>query len=212
MKRYLTLLLISFIILCQALVGCTGSKGQPPLAEASRKEALSSVVLGFYTDSQNAKESMLSNIKKLNEVAFFWYTFDGTGLIKRAGNVDLGLKATVQKDGVKAYALVHNMGAGGFNSQLAHQVLANGTSRSKFINNLVDLSIKEDWDGISIDLEKIPDNDRSNYSAFLDQLHTALKAKIRFLMSQFLQNIRMIQTIFGQVLSIILPLDRRQIR
>lgn len=40
-----------------------------------------------------------------------WYSFDGTGKLKRVGNVDLSLKENAQKGGAKAYALVHNMGA-----------------------------------------------------------------------------------------------------
>ncbi|WP_088188261.1 glycosyl hydrolase family 18 protein [Desulfosporosinus sp. FKA] len=197
MKRYLTLIIISVLILCQTLIGCTGSKnvpqissssgvrkGQPPKAEASRQETSNSsnhVVLGFYTDSQRAKESLVKEINNLDEVAFFWYTFDGSGIVKPAGNVNLNLKERAQKGGAKVYALIHNLDANGFNSQLAHQVLANKANRLKFINNLVLLTTKDNWDGIAIDIEKILAADRKNYSAFLDELHTSLRAKNKIL-------------------------------
>lgn len=198
MKRYLTLLIIGTLILCSTLCGCTGPKNtqqqlpdpkvgandQPPPAEASRKDVLSSdkrVVLGFYTDAQGSKDSMLKNIKTLDEVAFFWYSFNGTGIIKPTGNVNLSLKEAAQKGGAKAYALVHNLGVSGFDSQLAHQVLANKAIRTDFIKNLVVLTTKENWDGITVDIEKIPADDRKNYSAFLDELHSSLKAKDKIL-------------------------------
>ncbi|MDQ7092130.1 glycosyl hydrolase family 18 protein [Desulfosporosinus sp. PR] len=197
MKRYLTLIIIGSIILSSMLGGCseaknlrlfspprTGADRQPPAAEAARKNVLNPnehIVLGFYTDSQASKNSVLKNIKNLDEVAFFWYSFNGTGTIKRTGNIDLNLKETVQKNGAKAFALVHNLDSKGFNSQLAHQVLANKTIRSDFIRNLVALTVKENWDGLAVDIEKIPAGDRQAYSDFLDELHTSLKDKDKIL-------------------------------
>ncbi|AET69580.1 putative glycosyl hydrolase [Desulfosporosinus orientis DSM 765] len=198
MKRYLTLIIAFIIILMLELSGCSGvnspqlsspqhadEKGQLPEAEASRDDVLGSgkrVVLGFYTDFGKAsKDSLTKNIKALDEVAFFWYSFDGTGNPKPVGNVDLSLKDAAQKGGAKAYALVHNLGAKGFDSQLAHQVLANKNVRADFIKNLVTLTITEHWDGIAIDIEKIPADDRNDYSAFLAELNSALKAKNKIL-------------------------------
>ena len=199
MKRYLTLSVVFIIILGSVLSGCTGSKplpqllpplqvgdnGQPPQAEASRKDVLGPgkrIVFGFYTDSGiKAKDSVTNNIKLLDEVAFFWYSFDETGKLKRAGNVDLSLKEATQKGGAKAYALIHNMGVDQFDSQLAHQVLANQAIRGDFIKNLVALTIEENWDGVAIDIEKIPPDDRNNYSTFINELHSALKAKDKIL-------------------------------
>lgn len=198
MKRYLTLIVVSITILGSVLSGCTGTKytpqllhppqvgdnGQPPQAEASREDVLGSgkrVVLGYYTDAgTKSKDSLTEHIKALDEVAFFWYSFDGMGKLKRVG-IDLSLKETAQRGGAKAYALVHNMGVDEFDSQLAHQVLANNPIRADFIKNLVALTTKENWDGIAIDIEKIPPDDRNNYSAFMNELHSALKAKDKIL-------------------------------
>ncbi|TGE33400.1 glycosyl hydrolase family 18 protein [Desulfosporosinus sp. Sb-LF] len=199
MKRYLTLIVISLSILGTALSGCTGIRpapqtppaqmgvnGQPPQAEASRDDVLGAgkrVVLGFYTDAgAKSKDSLAKNIKTLDEVAFFWYSFDGAGKIKSTGNVDLSLKETAQKGGAKAYALVHNLGGDeGFNPQLAHQVLANSTVRAVFVKNLVALTTHDNWDGIAIDIEKVLPNDRNIYTAFLNELHSVLKANGKIL-------------------------------
>lgn len=199
MNRYLTLIVVSITILGTVLSGCTGVKyspqllptpqvavdGQPPQAEASREDVIGSgkrVVFGFYTDAgKKSKESLTEHIKALDEVAFFWYSFDGTGKVKRLGNVDLSLKETAQKGGAKAYALVHNMGEKEFDSVLAHQVLANTAIRADFIKNLVALTTQENWDGVAIDIEKIPPDDRNNYSTFLNELHSALKTKDKIL-------------------------------
>lgn len=199
MKRYLTLMLAAAIILQPAISGCSDFKGLPrlmsaqqredkgqlPEAEAAHEDVLApgkGAVLGFYTDAgQAARDSLVKNIKALDEAAFFWYAFDGTGKVKPAGNVDLSLKEAAQKGGVKAYALVHNLNGEEFDSQLAHQVLANQAVRGEFIKNLLALTIQENWDGLTIDIEKILAGDRSSYSAFLAELHTALKAKGKIL-------------------------------
>ncbi|EGW39148.1 glycosyl hydrolase family 18 protein [Desulfosporosinus sp. OT] len=201
MKRYLTLFIVSFIILGSALLGCAGAqptpqssspshkgdKDKPPQAEASRKDVLGSekrVVLGFYTDlgsvESKAKQSVIKHIKAIDELAFFWYSFDGTGKVKNA-NVDLSIKEIAQKGGVKVYALVHNLSEKQFDPQVAHQVLANPVVRKSFINNLLALTTKENWDGITIDIEKISSADRNNYSTFIKELQSALKAKDKVL-------------------------------
>jgi len=204
MKRYLTLMVIITLVLGLNLAGCTnvqpnapqppaprpelGKTGQLPEAEAGREDVLGAekrVVLGFYTDPEGpvpgSKDSTLKHINALDEVAFFWYTFDGTGKVKRSGKVDLSVKDAVQKNNAKAYALVHNMTGRQFDPEVAHKVLANAGVRAAFVRNLVNLTTTENWDGIAIDIEKTPPADRNNFSAFLAELAKALKAKNKIL-------------------------------
>lgn len=203
MKRFLTFSLIAVLVLSLNLVGCnttqppttpapnpmTSDNGEPPKAEAeTRQDVLGAekrVVMGFYTDPEGptpgSKESMMKNIKQLDEVSFFWYTFDENGKIVTSGKKDLSIKEDAQKNGAKAYALIHNMRSGLFDANLAHKVLANPQTRSTFINNLINLTLTEKWDGLAIDIEKTPPGDRNNFSAFLDELHKALKAKDKVL-------------------------------
>ncbi|CAA7599876.1 Glycoside hydrolase superfamily [Acididesulfobacillus acetoxydans] len=201
MKRFLTLIVISSLMLVST-AGCGSvpqspqpqrpqkmtDAGQPPQAEATRQDVLGAnkrVVMGFYTDAEGpvagSKASMIQHLNVLDEVAFFWYTFDGNGNVKPSGKVDLSLKSLVQKHGAKAYALVDNMAGGGFDANLARRVLANPATRARFISNLVNLTTKDGWDGISIDIEKTPPAERNDFSAFVSALHTALKAKDKVL-------------------------------
>lgn len=203
MKRFLTLSLITVLVLGLNLTGCnpaqqptppapnqmTTDNGEPPKAEAeTRQDVLGEekrVVMGFYTDPEGptpgSKESMMKNIKMLDEVSFFWYTFDQKGKIVTSGKKDLSIKEAAQKNGAKAYALIHNMRGGLFDANLAHQVLATPQARTNFVTNLLNLTINEKWDGLAIDIEKTPPGDRNNYSAFLSELHKALKAKDKVL-------------------------------
>lgn len=208
MKRFLTFMMSSALILGLALTGCTNVPSpilpqtpeqtsqdttKPPEAEAgaTRESVLGPekrVVLGFYTDPEGpvpgSKETTLKNNKLLDEVAFFWYSFDATGKVVPSGKVDLKTKETVQKNGSKAYALVHNMnltGTVGFDANLAHKVLSNPGIRANLVTNLVNLTTKDGWDGISVDVEKTPPGDRNNFSAFVDELGKALKAKDKVL-------------------------------
>jgi len=207
MKRFLTFMMSSTLILGLALTGCsnvpspvppqtpkkTSQDTKPPEAEAgaTRDSVLGSekrVVMGFYTDPEgptpSSKESMLKNAKLLDEVAFFWYSFDATGKVVPSGKVDLKIKETAQKNGSKAYALVHNMnltGTVGFDANLAHRVLSNPAIRANLVTNLVNLTTKDGWDGIAVDVEKTPPGDRNNFSAFVAELSKALKAKDKIL-------------------------------
>jgi len=207
MKRFLTFMMSSALILGLALTGCsnvpspvppqtpekTSQDTKPPEAEAgaTRDSVLGSekrVVMGFYTDPEGptpgSKESMIKNAKLLDEVAFFWYSFDATGKVTPSGKVDLKIKETAQKNGSKAYALVHNMnltGTVGFDANLAHRVLSNPAIRANLVTNLVNLTTKDGWDGISVDVEKTPPGDRNNFSAFVAELGKALKAKDKVL-------------------------------
>jgi spore germination protein len=202
MKRFLTLSLIIALVLGLNLTGCnriqqptppapqmTTENGEPPKAEAeTRQDVLGAekrVVMGFYTDPEGptpgSKDSMMKNINQLDEVAFFWYTFDQSGKVVTSGKKDLSIKEAAQKNGAKAYALIHNLKGGLFDANLAHSVLANPQTRSTFVNNLVQLTLNEKWDGISIDIEKTPPGDRNNFSALLDELHKGLKAKDKVL-------------------------------
>jgi spore germination protein YaaH len=207
MKRFLTFMMSSALILGLALTGCTNVPSpvppqtpeqtsqdtKPPEAEAgaTRDSVLGSekrVVLGFYTDPEGpvpgSKESMIKNAKLLDEVAFFWYSFDATGKVVPSGKVDLKIKETAQKNGSKAYALVHNMnlsGTVGFDANLAHRVLSNPAIRANLVTNLINLTTKDGWDGISLDVEKTPPGDRNNFSAFVAELGKALKAKDKVL-------------------------------
>jgi len=207
MKRFLTFVMSSALILGLALTGCSNAQPnsqpkaqqqttqstQPPQAEAgaTRDSVIGPekrVVMGFYTDPEGptpgSKESMIKNAKLLDEVAFFWYSFDATGKVVPTGKVDLKIKETAQKNGSKAYALVHNMnltGTVGFDANLAHNVLSNPEKRANLVTNLVNLTTKDGWDGISVDVEKTPPGDRNNFSAFVAELGKALKAKDKVL-------------------------------
>lgn len=208
MKRFLTFTLSSALILGLALTGCSNvqpnapqnspqnvssQNSQPPQAEAgsTRNSVIGPekrIVMGFYTDPEGqtpgSKSSMVKNAKLLDEVAFFWYTFDSSGKVIPNGNVDLNTMRTAQKNGSKTYALVHNMntsGNVGFDANLAHRMLSNPTARTKFVANLVNLTTKDGWDGISVDIEKAPPGDRDKFSSFVAELGKALKAKDKVL-------------------------------
>lgn len=201
MKRFLALLFIGGLTLSVGLTGCSNvpqpnpqspqqmtDNGKPPEAEATRQDVLGAekrVVMGFYTDAEGpvpgSKDSMVKHINAMEEVSFFWYTFDGSGNVKKSGQVDMNTKNLAQKNKAKAYALVHNMAGGGFDANLAHRVLSNASARSNFVTSLANLTSREGWDGIAIDIEKTPPADRNNFSTFLDELHKALKAKDKVL-------------------------------
>ncbi|MDA8440802.1 MAG: glycosyl hydrolase family 18 protein [Peptococcaceae bacterium] len=202
MKKGLAVLLTLFFILTLA-PGCspqapqpmdntrTSDKG-PDKAEAdqTRPDVLGKdkkVVMGFYVEGEglipSSKQSLSTNSALLDEVAFFWYTFDSNGNIRGMVKQDQSARTLAKNHNAKVYAIVNNLvpGGQGFNPDLAHQVVSNPKTRAKFVSNLVNLTTTKGWDGISIDIERTPPGDRNNFSAFIKELGAALKAKDKVL-------------------------------
>jgi len=202
-KKVMAVVLTLFFIVTLA-VGCAptapkpmdntkqGSTGGPEKAEAdqNRPDVLGSdkrVVMGFYVEGEgpvpSSKQSMMKNAGILDEVCFFWYSFDSNGAVKNVVKQDIEAKNAAKKNNAKVYAVVHNLvpGGKGFSPELAHAVLANPAKKQTFITNLVNLTTSQSWDGIALDIEKVPPGDRGNFSAFIKDLGAALKAKDKVL-------------------------------
>jgi len=200
MKRWLTIILIIIFVL-GSVTGCNSvqnpdptqppqmmENGEPPQAEATREDVLGDdkrVVMAFYINGEgdipSSKDSMLKHAKLIDEISFFWYSFDGNGNVYPADKVDMSVKDAAQKNKAKAYAVIHNLTKEGFDANLAHKVLANSTARNNLVQSLVKMTIKDGWDGIAVDIEKTPPSDRKNFSTFITELHKGLKAKDKVL-------------------------------
>lgn len=169
----------------------TGSTGVDKAeADQTRPDVLGKgkkVVMGFYVQNEglipSSKQILTKNATAMEESSFYWYTFDSNGNIKNLIKPDPSAKEFAKSHNVKVYAVVNNMvpGSHTFDADLAHRVLANPSVRARFISNMVNLTTSQGWDGISIDIERTPPGDRANFSAFIQELGTALKAKDKVL-------------------------------
>ncbi len=202
MKKVLAIVLTLFFIVT-LMAGCAPTAPKPPdttmqgqtgpekaEADQTRPDILGKdkrVVMGFYVEGEgpipSSKQSLSAHADLLDEVSFFWYSFDANGNIKNSGKQDQDAKNLAKKKNAKVYAVIHNLvpGGQGFSPGVAHNVLANPGIRTKFSQNLVKLATTQGWDGIALDIEKVPPQDRGSFSTFVKDLGTALRAKDKVL-------------------------------
>ncbi len=151
--------------------------------DAEPQSGSETVVLGFYTEKgpgeeTDSSDSLRTGVELMDEVAFFWYTFDKKGNVKVWGKPNLDALEFAKEKKLKTYALIHNLGSQGFDSDLAHAVLADRDGvRSRFIENIVKTVKEGGFDGVSVDIEAVPSQDRQEYTAFLKELRAAMKGK-----------------------------------
>ncbi|MDI6706697.1 MAG: glycosyl hydrolase family 18 protein [Bacillota bacterium] len=146
-------------------------------------------VLGFYVDKEYGHPSsysgMVNNAKLISAVAPFWYRLspeDGSKLQEHHpydGFTDEDLKGVINKahsQNIEVLMLVHNLLYGGQanGKELARQMLKTAESRKVFIDE-IEKKIKEyKYDGVNIDIENIPLEDRDRFSSLMKELYERL--------------------------------------
>ena len=100
-----------------------------------------------------------------------WYYIDENfSLIERTYVEELVYKC--REWGVKVLPLIANKG---FKRDLIHKILSDPDIRDKVIDDIVKLVIKRGYDGVNIDFENIPPEDRDNLTEFMRLLYLKLK-------------------------------------
>ncbi len=143
----------------------------------------SPLVLGFYTEKGPGEEtdsadSLRRNYRLLDEIAFFWYTFDGNGNIRTWGTPRFESLDFAKSRNIKTFALVHNLGPAGFDPALAHSVITRPEARQRFIRGIEKVLEEKGFDGVQVDIEAVPPADRQAYTSFLKELRDGLKGKM----------------------------------
>ena len=123
-------------------------------------------VLGFTFDGA-AYNSVVTNSIYINSIATFSYSTDGTGNIIGAVPKEVGYANSM---GINTYAMIVNHG----DTNVAKALLENQTSRQNLINNILSTLKSNGYNGVNIDLEGVPKEDRGSYSAFIKELYSAL--------------------------------------
>ena len=74
-------------------------------------------------------------------------------------------------NGVKVIPLIANKG---FNRDIVHRILSNSANRERAVEQILDLVVSRSYDGINIDFENIPPEDRTNLTLFMKLLYEKL--------------------------------------
>ncbi len=99
-----------------------------------------------------------------------WFFLNDAG--KVSGSGDPALVKWAHQNGKQVWAMIGNR----FKADLTHSVISQAPQRKAVINQIVQYAKQYQLDGINIDFENVKTSDRNNYTLFINELSTALKA------------------------------------
>lgn len=125
--------------------------------------------LFYYSDTPEAWASIQENIDRISILAPGGYSVDEKGVVW--GDVDARLLRLARERKVPVMPLIVNPG---FDQQMLHRFLADGTARQRAIASLRDLCRRNGYLGIQVDFENLGIDDRDAFTRFFRELATAL--------------------------------------
>lgn len=136
--------------------------------------------VGFYAEwwgeDTSSYNSMVKNSDVIKTIAPFWATMQADGtVIDRGGNDHAAVVKTAQQKDMTVLLLVNNAKQDNNAILPVHTVLANPALRTKAIDNFEAYIKKYNLDGINVDFEMVPAEDRDNLTAFMRELSARLK-------------------------------------
>lgn len=120
----------------------------------------------YYRDSPEFK----ANAGLFTDVAFRWFETNGSGdlFYEYQDNYD-EILAFAKSKGIKCHASVVLM-----DKTALHELLSNQQNRANLVTNLVKQVNNNGYDGVNIDFEFIPADDKGLFNTFLRELKTGL--------------------------------------
>lgn len=120
-------------------------------------------------DQDAGLESIKNNHKYLDSVSPFWYELSQTGKIEKfTGAEDDDVLKTLEKHEIKISPIISNE----FNRQPLGNIISNTKLRQDHIEQILNLA--EKYDGISLNYENLNQEDRENFTNFVEELANKL--------------------------------------
>ncbi len=133
-------------------------------------------VVGYYAkdwaQDNQSDNSLKANSQSITGVATFSYKVNSSGQI--IGQTPKKALATALDNNIETLALIHNFSSGAFDRNLIHSVLTNPGIRAETVTNIYKTLIKYGYDGVNIDFENIPPEDRRALNDFMTELKDKL--------------------------------------
>ena len=156
-------------------------KAAKPLAQAS-------VTLGFYVNwEETSFASLTRNIQHLTHFCPEWLhiTKDGKGIIDGRNREDRHeVNELVRGRHLPILPLINNyipqfVGSeqSQWDSNALHLLLTDLKHRAEFVQSLTEMVLRENWQGINIDFEQVPESDRDSLTAFMEKLSRVFHSK-----------------------------------
>jgi spore germination protein YaaH len=150
-------------MLAAAALALSGRIAAP--AQAASEHAL---VLGYYVPYDDTSwASLQAHPEQLDVLAGQWVSIDACGGL--SSRDDQTLKQFAHAHGLRVEPSLFTLSAG-----LNHLLLTDAATRATALQNIVDYTVGEDYDGFDIDLENVDADDRDAFSGFVGDLAAAL--------------------------------------
>ena len=117
-------------------------------------------------------EVIQSNSQYFSSISPFWYELKANGTIKPfSGAEDEDVVTFLEKNNIKILPIISNE----FEAEPLASIIADIQQRSSHITDI--LSIAEKYDGVSLNYENLGEDDRENFTIFVEELATVFHKK-----------------------------------
>ena len=164
-------LVASLAVVVTSSVSLEPERGQAAQAEAPRAR----VVLGYYVPYDTTSwASLRAHVDQMDYVGAQWVMLNGCGNLRT--NDDVTLKEFAHSRSVKVLPSLLTGSA-----ELNHQVLADDDTAAHAVEQIVEYTTAEGYDGFDLDMEAVAPKDRAYLSRFVGWLADALHASDKLL-------------------------------
>lgn len=178
---------VATLLLCSA--GCAGSASPNPQPKPSAGSAGGNpVVYGFYTEPEpeaglpGSFETMVRRARQLDVIVPFWFRLSeaGDGSIEAYGappeDRRRAVIAEAHRRGLRVELILHNLlyGSGDRSAATARRFLRDPEAQARAIQAVQELIRREGYDGVHIDFETVPPEERQRLTAFVRRVREVL--------------------------------------
>lgn len=137
---------------------------------------LAKEVVGYYTEDwpgdTASLQSLQSHADEMSGAATFSFQLKADGSL--TGSSPSAAIQKMKTSSGKALVLIHNYNGQAFDKDLIHTILNDPSLQATTIANILAVVQNNGYDGVNIDFENIPGEDRALYTQFISQLSTVL--------------------------------------
>jgi len=161
---------------------------KPAVTPKPSLSALDTIVFIPYWDQDNAMRSVYENPQAVDGIGLFWYQLTPEGTVETYSGTreDHRIIEFAHENDIQVFALIANLQDQGQNteewdSNRVRRMITNTQRKEKHINDLVNLVVYNNFDGLALDYESLDADLRDDYTQFVQELSNTLHKEDKIL-------------------------------